>query len=288
MTVARTLPERQSPRERVHLYSVWEATVFLLNVLAFLLMGLQARAIITRLDPGQIGQALGFAGLVLGIVVAVRVAWVLAYNRLVSFVFRVRGRPDRPSLAQGLVVAWCGMRGLVTLATALALPETFPARDLIVLSALAVVLGTLVGQGLTLGPLIRLLRFMPDDEFDRQLSSTRVALLDAAIASLGERTGEPAARLRDAYHLERAVAAAGRHPRAVTESDHLRRHSLIAKRGKLAELRRSGQIDDDVFHVIEQELDWAELAAWPPDQFELEEGYYTSPELATRCLVGAT
>lgn len=272
MTVARIMPERQSPRERVHSLSVWEATVFLLNVLAFLLMGLQARAIFARLDPGAIWQALGFAGAVLGVVVAVRVAWVLAYNRALAGFFRMRGRPGAPTFAQALVVSWCGMRGLVTLATALALPAGFPARDLIVLTALVVVLGTLVVQGMTLAPLIRLLRFQPDESFGRQLTLARLALLDAAIASLGERRDEAATRLRETYLMEREVAADGHHPRAVTDIDRLRRHSLKAKRRILADLRRSGRIDEDVFHTIEQELDWAELAASPPDRFELIEG----------------
>ena len=123
ITVARSMPELQSARDRVHSYSVWETLVFLLNVLAFLLMGLQARAIITRLDPDEIWRAVVFASAVLGVVVVVRILWVIAYNRFADAVSVLRGTPRQPGLRSALVVSWCGMRGLVTLAIAVAFPR---------------------------------------------------------------------------------------------------------------------------------------------------------------------
>lgn len=272
MTVAREMPARQSPRDRVHSYAVWDAAVFLLNVLAFLLMGLQVRVIVSRLPPAQTRSALAFALLVLAIVIVVRVVWVLLYNRIVHRLSVRRGSGPAPSLAQGAVVAWCGMRGLVTLAAALALPAAFPGRDLIVLSALMVVLGTLIVQGLTLGPLIRWLRFAPDESFEKALSFARVTMLDAAMASLGDRTDAPAVRVRAEYEEQRSAAADGRDPRAVTASDDLHRQAIAAQRRTLAALRRAGRIDDDVFHALEQTLDWDELATSPPERFELVEG----------------
>jgi CPA1 family monovalent cation:H+ antiporter len=271
MTIARYIPERQTARDRVHAYAVWEAVVFLLNVLAFLLMGLQARAIVTRLDPGQLGRALGFAALILAVVIFVRVAWVMLYNRVINLVFAALDKPGAPTLAQGIIVSWCGMRGLVTLATALALPFDFPGRDLIVLSALAVVLGTLVLQGLTLGPLIRLLRFPADPSFEAELARSRVRLLDAAIADLDGRDDDAATRQRDMYEADRTIALKGKNPRAVAGTDDIRRRSIATKRRELARMRRHGEIDDDVFHVMEQELDWAELAAAAPADREIIE-----------------
>lgn len=265
MTVARYVPERQSPRERVHSYSVWGASVFLLNVLAFLLMGLQARSIVASFDPAQLGQALGFAALVLAVVVAVRVAWVLLYNRGNYVLAKGRGVSGQPTVKQGLIVAWCGMRGIVTLAAALALPASFPERNLIVLGAFAVVLGTLIGQGLTLGPLIRLLRFGPDPSFEVELSSARLAMLDAALERLGDREDAAAMRLRAEYQDERVQPV---------HKDHLgqlRLEGLLAQRCKLNKLRGAGEIDDDVFHALELELDWAELAASPQNRLELVE-----------------
>ena len=139
------------------------------------------------------------------------------------------------------------MRGLVTLATALALPEDFPSRDIIVLSALGVVLGTLVVQGLTLGPLIRFLRFKPDKSFQAELSAARVILLEAAAASLkGERSGA-AARIRAEYKEEQAVTKRGLYPLEPTVTEALRLKSITAQRRELNALRRSGGVDDDVY-----------------------------------------
>ena len=272
MTVARIAPERTRPRDRVHSYAVWEAAVFLLNVLAFLLVGLQARAIVTRLHSVELWHALRFAGLVLLSVVLVRLAWVMLFNQLRRRLGKWLGETQPPSVAQGLVVAWCGMRGLVTLAGALALPDAFPARDLVVLSALGVVLGTLIVQGLTLGPLIKSLRFPPDPSLARELSEGRLALLETALGHLEGRDEDAATRLRDLYYDERGVVERGEEPRAVSEVDRLRRELLAKKRTRLAALRRHGAIGDDVFHLLEQELDWAELAATPADDAELIEG----------------
>lgn len=271
MTIARYNPERQPALDRLHSYSVWETTVFVLNVLAFLLLGLQARAILTQLDSSEIWHALGFAGAVFLIVVVVRIAWVMLYNRVINRFGRKRRLPP-PTLAQGIVVSWCGMRGLVTLATALALPMSFPGRDLIVLSALAVVLGTLVVQGLTLGPLIRWLRFPADASFDEELASTRIALLDAALASLQGHDNKAADFLRKRYQAERAMAADGGEANRVFEGHRMRRVSLAAQRKRLFDLRRSGEIEDDVFHVLENELDRAELAVSSSSESGLVEG----------------
>ena len=272
ITVARYMPELQSARDRVHSYAVWESTVFLLNVLAFLLMGMQASVIIGRLDPGQVREAVIFAGCVLGIVIGVRIAWVIMYNRIVHAFAVRKGRQGTPGLASGFIISWCGMRGLVTLAIALGLPESFPSRDLIVLSAFVVVLGTLVVQGLTLGPLIRLLGIKPDESFERELSPARVALLDAAVASLGDRNDAPAARVRAFFTEERKATVQGDYLHAGSETAQLRMAAIAAQRRKLAEMRRAEQIDDDIFHTLEQELDWDELSASPTNRMEMVEG----------------
>jgi CPA1 family monovalent cation:H+ antiporter len=272
MTLGRWIPERTPGRVRMHSYAVWETVVFLLNVLAFLLMGLQAREIVGRLAPDALWQALGLAVLVVGVVILVRIAWVMPYIWAARTASVRRGGPAVPTTKQGIVVSWCGMRGLVTLATALALPLDFPGRDLIVLSALAVVLGTLVLQGLTLGPLIRRLGFPPDGALQQDLSTVRLALIDAATAVLDGREDPVAAQLRQEHAEARAIIAAGDNPRAVSARDALRRECLAAKRRALADLRRRGRIDDDVFHAVEQELDWSELGTLAPDRNEILEG----------------
>ncbi|MDB4944778.1 MAG: sodium/hydrogen exchanger [Labilithrix sp.] len=270
MVVARFVPERTSARARVSSYSVWETTLFLLNVIAFLLMGLETRNILAKLHDGQKWSALAFAGLVFVTVVAVRFAWVMTYNRLLRGSSAQDGL-ETPSTAQGILVSWCGMRGVVTLAAAVSLPAAFPSRDLVVLSALAVVLGTVVVQGLTLGPLIARLKLPADESFRVEVSALRIVLLDTAIHSLDDVHDDEAEMLRAGYRGERDVAAAGDHPREVGYVDGLRRKALEAKRRKLADLRKDEKIEDDVFHALEQELDWIELAISPPDRLELEE-----------------
>ncbi|MDB5827101.1 MAG: sodium:proton antiporter [Variovorax sp.] len=272
MTVARYAPEKTAPRDRVHSYSVWDTSVFVLNVLAFLMVGLQARGIVTRLPARELWPAMAFAGTVLAVVIVVRIVWVLFYNRVLHWLSIKQGSRKVPTLAQGVLTSWCGMRGLVTLATALALPQHFPQRDLIVLSALAVVLGTLVLQGLTLAPLIRLLHFPKDTSFDKELIAGRVALIDAGEASVENEQGDAADALRETLKADREAVDAGKHPRAAAEIDDLTRRSIAAQRTRLAGLRRSGEMEDDVFHTLEEELDWAELAASPPSSFELVEG----------------
>jgi NhaP-type Na+/H+ or K+/H+ antiporter len=222
------------------------------------------------LQASERWEALGFGLLVLAVVIAVRVAWVLGHHRVALWVARRRGETLPAGFRHALLVSWCGMRGLVSLAIALALPARFPSRDLIVLAAFTVVLGTLVVQGLTLGPLIRRLRLPPDDSFDRELLGARETLLSAAVASLEDREDEASGRVRAEYELERAA-----NERGGPHASHLvrpRLSSILAQRVRLAELRREGAIDDDVFHALEQELDFAELAASPPGRLEIEEG----------------
>ncbi len=272
MTLGQYMPGRQTPHDRMVSYAVWEVAGFLLNVLAFLLLGLQARGIVERLSLAQFWGALGFALAVLGTVILARIAWVVIYYLLTRAWARWAGGQPAPPFAHTILISWCGMRGLVTLATALALPGSFPGRDLIVLSALVVVLGTLILQGLTLEPLIRWLEFEPDDSLDRELAETRTKLLEVALASLDRRHDPAARKLREALTGERRLAKDGQDPREAGDVSHLRRRTLIAKRRQLLHLRQSGAIEEDVFHVLLQELDWEELAVSPPGRLQMIEG----------------
>jgi Na+/H+ antiporter len=264
--IAHYMPARTSARDRVNSYAVWAAVVFVLNVLAFLLMGLQARVILRALQGQALWHALGFAGTVLGIVIGVRFCWVMTYGLVMRRFQPVFGRRlpavAVPQVRIGVLVSWCGMRGLVTLATAFALPPQFPGRDLIVLSAFCVVLGTLVVQGLTIRPLIALLRIAPDDSLDREVSTTRIAMLDAALVALADRDGEAAAAVRAEYNSVRAASVDRSLPQRAY--DHMRMLAIVAERRELIERRRLERIDDDTYHLLEEELDRAELNAEGP------------------------
>ena len=151
MTLASKLgPGDLDARMRVQSYAVWSAVVFTLNVVAFLLMGMQAKSIVTQMQGPHLRHALGFAGLVVLAVVCTRMIVVLGYSYLAS-----RREKSSGTLGQAVFMGWCGMRGFVTIATAFALPDSFPHRDTVVLTAFSVVLATLVLQGLTLAPLVR-------------------------------------------------------------------------------------------------------------------------------------
>ena len=178
VTVARTAPERVPARMRIPSYAVWETVVFMLNILAFVFIGLQIRPILDSLEPAARGRYFAVAIAVLLTVIVVRLAWHMSFNAVIRWRDRRVGfHPPRPMLRptvwSGLVISWAGMRGIVTLAAALALPAAFPFRDLIVLTAFSVVLGTLVMQGLTLGPLLRALDLRDDDPVGHEVGAAR-------------------------------------------------------------------------------------------------------------------
>jgi Na+/H+ antiporter len=273
MTLAQSGLRKAGARQRISSYSVWETAVFVVNVLAFVLMGLQARHIIERQSETQLWGSLLFATGVLAAVIVVRIAWIACYRVVVVLIRRWAGAEFGERVATrdprgAVLVAWSGMRGLVTLATAFALPEQFPGRDLIVLCAFCVVLGTLVIQGFTLKPLLRLLRIEDDGLLDRQISQARVAVMQAALDSLDGDTSPAATALRDQYSAARHVAEDQNQPQGATEYDQLRLRAIEAQRRTLHELRRQGRIGDEVYHRIQEELDWSELDAAPAGRFQ--------------------
>ena len=273
MTVARTAPGKVPARVRVSSYSVWETAVYVLNVLAFVLMGLQARPIVERLDAGERWGALALSGVILAVVVAVRLLYVMGYVSLLIFKNRrfgadqPSGHPE-PNWKSGFLVAWCGMRGLVTLAAAFALPERFPARDLIVLCAFTVVLGTLVIQGFTLPLLLRWLKLEPGDLVEQDVSRGRTSAVDAGLHELDGDQGRAAKALRAELEARRRVAVDPADPQGATEHDALRLRVLEVQRRTLHRLRRDGTIGDEAYHRLMEELDWNELSAAPAGRFQ--------------------
>jgi Na+/H+ antiporter len=269
--LARRVPERTTARDRINSNVVWVVVIFVLNVLAFLLMGLQARIIFTQLQGAALIHALELSGMVLASVILVRFAWVMTYGILVrrfrAFARRTKG--SAPQVRIGILVSWCGMRGLVTLATAFALPPQFPQRDVIVLSAFTVVLGTLVIQGFTMRPLIASLRIARDSSFDEEVAGTRDAMLAAALEAIREETGPNADEVRGEFTAARKKSVDRTRP--ATSYDALRRRGLEAERRLLNAWRQNGRIPDDVYHHLEDELDRAELDVASPGASWLEQ-----------------
>lgn len=265
ITIARHAPVRSDARHRMSSYAVWEVAVFVLNALAFILIGLQLRGILMRLDGGGWRDAL-FAGAACAAVVLVRIAWVMGYNTVIRWKIRRFGvrlpRPMQlPSWQGGLIISWCGMRGIVTLAAGLALPEGFPFRDLILLTAFSVVLVTLVAQGLTLRWLLDRLRLEDDGSVEREVELARVETARAALAVLPPTGEAAAAMLRQDYEarLRPATTTGGEGARLAA----LQAEAVAAQRRRLSALRSENRIGDAAFHLMEEEVDLLELSADP-------------------------
>ena len=268
ITIARTAPARTPARLRVPAYAVWETAVFILNVLAFMLIGMQLRPIWTRLDDVVRGEYVAIAAYVLAAVILARIVWVMIYGVTLRTLLPQGLLHPRnmavPTVKGGMVVAWCGMRGIVTLAAAFALPESFPYRDLILLTACSVVLGSLVIQGLTLRPLILVLKLKQDDPVGVEVARARGIAYRAALDEIEGDPSEEAEILRLEY---RAMLMRGESdpdggvPTSELPADPLRRRAIDAARRSILSLRRSEEIGDDAFHQLEEELDRAELSA---------------------------
>lgn len=291
MAAARHAAVLTPARIRVPSYAVWEVAVFVLNVLAFILVGFQLKSIVERLDRATWIEYSWVAAAVCAAAILARIAWVMGAVSISSWRSRVRphGRlrlsdAVGPSKRSAAVVAWCGMRGTVTLAAALALPTgvgggaSFPYRDLILFTAFGVVLGTLVLQGVTLRPLMQRLQLRDDGSVEREARLARVETLRAAVEAAGICPGaETAALVRHRYELQLRSAEAAlardaahddRAPIPATSSADTNgriadaavvRAATDAQRRRLVALRADGTIGDAAFQRVEEELDWAEL-----------------------------
>jgi CPA1 family monovalent cation:H+ antiporter len=275
MTIGQLAPGRIHARHRISSYAVWEAAVFILNVLAFVLIGLQLRMILTRMRESDWHTYAVCAAAVCLTVILVRITWVMLYGY--SRLLRSRYFPSdttrqwkRVPRGSGVVVSWAGMRGIVTLAAALALPDgspedAFPYRDLIILCAFSVVLCTLVVQGLTLRPLLAMLGLKDDGSVEREVNIARVETARAALNVLAEETdGHPSIDILRSEYEARLRLGEGAIPRNAdgdTRMTELQRLAVRAQRQVLLDLRSREVIGDDAFHAAEEEVDLLELTA---------------------------
>ena len=272
MTVARRGGPQMPAHMRVPIFAVWETVVFVLNAFAFVLIGMQLRPIWERLAAGGARtEALVTAAVVLGVTIAARFAWVMSYHVLKRWRHGRGGDGMRPppTVGGGIVLSWAGMRGIVTLAAAFAIPETlpdgapFPYRDLILLCAFTVVLGTLVLQGLTMRPLIRRMGLTDDDPVGREIRLGRTHAYRALLDAIQDDDTLSGKLLRKEYGavVELNTNQATGAPVDEVPGGPLRRRAIAVARQRAFELRRDDVIGDDAYRVLVQELDWAELSA---------------------------
>jgi Na+/H+ antiporter len=259
---------------RIAANAVWETWVLLLNGLAFILLGLQLRTVVEGFERGQLTSMVGLGLLVTLVVVAVRIIWVYPSAIIPRALFpSIRQKDPLPTMRALFVVGWSGMRGVVSLATALALPLTiqsgghFPYRAELIFVSFVVVLVTLLVQGLTLGPLIRLLKVTDDGGAAQEEQQARLAAVragQARVLALLDEPWIPRARA-EALHQsleERRVrleekAKQGSAAEKGTGDGYRRlmRELIDAQRSALITLRDEGVISDDVLHRIEFQLD---------------------------------
>jgi CPA1 family monovalent cation:H+ antiporter len=270
-------PQLTTPVMRIQGVSVWEVLTFLLNAVLFLLVGLQLPGVLDDISGYAVLELAGWGLVVSLVVVVVRLLWVFASTALIRAIDRREvQRARRASARERVVVGWAGMRGAVSLAAALALPlevdggGAFPDRELIIFLAYSVILVTLVGQGLTLGPLIERLRVRDDGSEEREEIATRIRLAEAALERIEELTAEdwPRAdtleRVRGMYDYRRRRFAAredgdgdgyeertGAYQRVMFELFDAQREELIG-------MRNRGEISDEVRRRVERELDLEE------------------------------
>ena len=260
---------------RLQAIGVWEVLFFLLNATLFGLVGLQLPAILDGLSAISTADLIRYAVAVTTAVVAVRLVWVFASIYLPRLVHgALHGGDPLRSWRAGLILTWSGMRGAVSLAAALALPLTtdagvpFQRRQLLIFLTFAVILGTLVVQGLTLPGLIRLVGLEDDGLADREEAKARIHAAESALERLEQLVDEEwvredtAERLRGLYNFRRErfnarideEADTGAEARSV-DYQRLRHELLDAERTAVFDLRRRGAIDDDVLRRVVRDLD---------------------------------
>jgi Na+/H+ antiporter len=268
-------PELTSVQTRLDGAAMWEIFTFVINALLFALVGLQLNHILDTLSGRSGGELIWYAVVVSATVIVARIVWIFPFMYVPWLVWgRIRDHDPAPPWQRPAVVAWMGLRGGVSLAAALALPlttdagEAFPDRALIIYLSFAVIVATLVCQGLSLPFVIRALGVEDDGLDAKEEAKARIHAADAALARLEELVDEDWARpetverLRGMMGFRRnrfAARFAAEDDGAIEEQSlayqRLRRELLDAERAAVLQLRREGRINDDVMHRVTRDLD---------------------------------
>jgi monovalent cation/hydrogen antiporter len=255
-----------APLSRLHNRSVWDLVVFVLNAAIFLLLGLQFRALLAAVPAGTLLALVRAGALIALVAIVVRLLWVPIATWLPRLLSRrVRRNDPMPRKRAVFLVAWTSMRGIVSLATALALPPVlasgapFPYRSEIIVITVCVILVTLVVQGLTLAPIIRAFRFTPETSHHLEARTARLEASRRGAEVLDDLSHEEWVDARDVEWLRNELRDRIRllehHAGEPEGRRRLRGAMLRAERRMLVRLRNEGAISDDVLRELEQELD---------------------------------
>jgi monovalent cation/hydrogen antiporter len=262
-------PELTTERTRLSGDAFWEIFVFVVNALVFLLVGLQLHRIIDALSGMASLRLTRDSAIVCATVIVTRIFWVPVFAYLPRRLFRsIREHDPYPPWQWPVLISWAGIRGAVSLVAALALPNSFPDRDLIVFLTFAVIVATLVLQGLTLPSLIRLLGVSDDGGADREDAKARIKAAEAALARLEELLADGSVRPETAERLRGALGFRRDRFRARLDDEddgaieersaayqRVMHELLDAERAAVVALRNGGVIDDAVMHRVQRDLD---------------------------------
>ena len=270
-------PVTQDAETRLTARSFWGALVFALNVILFILLGLRLPSILDAVSGHlSVWEMVGYGALVSLVVIVVRLAWQFGPVSAGRFFSPALRFDTGDGWKERLIVGWSGMRGAVSLAAALSLPIDIDSgldagREIIVFLAVAVILSTLVLQGLTLPVLIKAIGLGEKEEWSPEDSETRVELARAAMEKLEEIESDPPdhlppgalERIRNLYEIReerwtRSAAGPDHHDRADRPFDAVAEVRLMlidSERKALDELRSAGKISADSFAGIQRELD---------------------------------
>ncbi|HEX5045772.1 MAG TPA: Na+/H+ antiporter [Gammaproteobacteria bacterium] len=261
---------RASALARLNIRTVWGAVVFVINSFVFVLIGIQMPHIAASLVDAD-GLTRPHVALLVAalsaVAIGVRFLWIFAATYGVRLLVPSIRRTDPASARVSTLVSWSGMRGVVSLAAALALPTAlesgaaFPDRNLLILLAYGIVFVTLVGQGLTLPVLIRWLGIKPDSSGDDETRLARDAMRRAATSAVDRLVAEHGFPVHDAVAVKRFFNSRSGREEGALDADRETRLWLgasSAQREALIELWKNGEIGDDVLIALERELDLAE------------------------------
>lgn len=254
--------------------AVWGVVVFLLESLMFVLIGLSLRGMLIRLGGSEaLLELLPSTMAIVAAVIVARFAWIFPTTYIPrALIPMLRARDPYPPPSVPFIMSWAGIRGVVSLAAALSLPEAFPGRDLILAVTFAVILATVLLQGSTLAPLVRLLSGAGIGSLHNSKLSeadARARIAAAQLAAVEKESLEPDGshrhpRLMEQYSYRvRASARFSEEPEILTShrADHFTAvlAAISAGRKELLRMHRDDQIHDSVLHAIEQELDLEEI-----------------------------
>ncbi|MEP6992422.1 MAG: Na+/H+ antiporter [bacterium] len=264
------------PTSRLQTRTVWDLVAFLLNAVIFLLLGAQVNTLLALVPPGELGFVFLGGAIITVVAIVVRMLWVPLVVLVPRLGAEHRRREPKPQWKPLALVSWTSMRGVISLATALALPrvlangQPFPFRTEVVLIAMCVIILTLLVQGLSLGPLIRALHFEPEQAHRAEERLARREATRRGAEALEDLSHEPWVDQRDVQALRDEV-----HERNLMNEQHggsfagrrrLRLAMIGAERRMLIRLRNEDAISDEVLRALEQELDLEAVRAGAGDE----------------------